>query len=178
MAFSVTQFRGQLQRGGARSSLFEVQIFNPANAVGDFKTPFMVRTAQLPESTIGVIPISYFGRQIKIAGNRTFGEWTVTIINDEDFLIRNAMEQWTNSINSLQNNLSVGNPTLYKSRANVTQFSKTGQQLRQYTFEGLFPTSVSPIDLNWEAEGIQEFTVSFQYDYWTVRGATGNAGGI
>lgn len=179
MAFNVNQFRGQLTQGGARASLFEVQIFNPANPIANLKIPFMVRAAQLPESTLGVIPVSYFGRQIKVAGNRTFGEWTVTIINDEDFLIRNSMEQWVNSINSLQNNLSIGQPALYKSSANVTQYGKQGNVLRTYQFNGLFPTSVAPIDLNWDTEGIEEFTVTFQYDYWTVvGGSTGNAGGL
>jgi hypothetical protein len=97
MAFNISDFRGQLEFGGARPSLFEVQIFNPANTTGDLKTPFLVRAAQLPGSTVGTVPVSYFGRQIKLAGNRTFADWTVTIINDEDFLIRNALEEWNNS---------------------------------------------------------------------------------
>lgn len=178
MAFNINTFRGQLTQGGARPSLFEVQIFNPINAAANFKVPFMVRAAQLPESTLGVIPVSYFGRQIKVAGNRTYGEWTVTVINDEDFLVRNAMEQWVNSINSPVGNLSVGTPATYKNTtARVSQFSKRGGAgLRIYTFNGLFPTAISPIDLSWDAEAIEEFTVTFQYDYWTVTGGSTGTG--
>ena len=96
--------------------------------------------------------------------------------------IRNAMEQWNHSINSVQGNLrNTGGsaPALYKASAQVTQFSKTGDILRIYNFVGLYPSEVSTIDLAWDAETIQEFTVTFQYDYWEVSGGTtGNAGGI
>jgi hypothetical protein len=181
MAFNVSDFRGQLEFGGARSSLFEVQIFNPVNAAGDLKTPFMVRAAQLPGATVGTVPISYFGRQIKVAGNRTFDAWTVTIINDEDFLIRNAIEEWNNQINTYEGNLRAtgDNPSSYKSTAVVNQFSKGGEVLRTYEFDGLWCSDIAPIDLSWDVEGIQEYAVTFQYDYWRVQGgSTGNAGGV
>lgn len=182
MAFNVNEIRSQLTLGGARQSLFQVQIQNPANSVADIKVPFMVRTAQIPSSDLGVIEVPYFGRRIKLAGDRVFGDWTVTVINDEDFLIRNAMEEWSNKINSLQGNLrqfGAASPLLYKTNAQVTQFSKTGVPIRTYTFNGIFPSSVAPIELDWNAtDQIEEFTVTFQYDYWEVSGGiTGNAGG-
>jgi len=181
MAFNVNDIRAQLSAGGARSSLFQVQFTNPANAAGDLKVPFLVKAAQIPASTLGTIEVPYFGRKIKIAGDRTFAEWTVNIINDEDFLIRNAMEQWMNEINSLEGNLrgfGGAAPSLYKQQATVTQYSKTGDALRTYNFNGIFPVNVTEIDLNWETtDVIEEFQVTFQYDYWTVDGATGNAGG-
>jgi hypothetical protein len=128
-----------------------------------------------------MIEVPYFGRKIKIAGDRTFAEWTVTLINDEDMIIRNAMEEWSNNINSHLGNLrSFGSasPTLYKANATVTHFGKTGLPLRSYTFNGLFPTEVSPIDLDWNTtDTLEEFTVTFQYDHWEVSGLTGNAGG-
>ena len=181
MAFNVSDFRGQLEFGGARSSLFEVQIFNPVNATGDLKTPFMVRAAQLPGATLGTVPISYFGRQIKVAGNRTFDAWTVTILNDEDFLIRNAIEEWNNQINTYEGNLRAtgDSPAAYKSTALVRQFSKGGDIIRTYEFDGLWCSDIAPIDFSWDTEGIQEYAVTFQYDYWRVQdGATGNAGGV
>jgi len=181
MAFNVNQFSGALKDGGARNSLFEVNITNPVNGVADINIPFMVKGAQIPAASLGTIEVPYFGRQIKVAGNRTYAEWSPTIINDEGFDIRNAMEQWSHAINSPQNNLREGGsaPSLYKSNAQVTQFSKTGEILRVYNFVGIFPTEVSTIDLAWETEGIQEYTVTFQYDYWEVAGgSTGNAGGI
>lgn len=182
MAFNVNEFAGALKGGGARNSLFQVQITNPINGAADIQVPFLCKAAQIPAATLGVIEVPYFGRQVKLAGNRTFAEWTPTIINDEDFAIRNAMEQWSNAINSFQgnvNNAGGSAPSLYKSNAQVTQYGKTGEVIRVYNFVGIFPTEVSTIDLAWETEGIQEYTVSFQYDYWEVVGGnTGDAGGI
>jgi len=100
MAFNINEIRSQLTLGGARPALFQVIMNNPVNAAGDAKLPFMAKAAQIPASTIGTIEVPYFGRKIKIAGDRTFAEWTVTIVNDEDFLIRNSMEEWMQSINS------------------------------------------------------------------------------
>jgi len=182
MAFNVNEIRSQLTLGGARASLFQVTFNNPANGVADIKVPFLVRAAQIPESTLGVIEVPYFGRKVKLAGDRTFGDWSVTVINDEDFLIRNALEEWSNRINSLQTNLRAfgsAAPLLYKSTAEVTQFSKTGTPIRSYKFNGIFPSTVSNIDLNWgDTDSIEEFQVTFQYDWWEVSGGvTGRAGG-
>ena len=182
MAFNVNQFSGALKLGGARNSLFQVQITNPINGVADSQVPFFARSAAIPASTLGVIDMPYFGRTIKVAGNRTYETWTPTIINDEDFAVRNAMEQWTNSINAFQRNINTTGgsaPSLYKSNAQVTQYSKTGEVLRVYNFVGIFPQEVSTIDLGWEQEAVEEFTVTFAYDYWEIQGGTtGNAGGI
>lgn len=182
MAFNVNEFSGALKAGGARNALFQVQITNPINGVGDAITPFMVKSAEIPAASIAELTVPYFGRQIKLAGNRTFGTWAPTIINDEDFLIRNAMEQWSNAINSFQGNLNTAGgtaPTLYKANALVTQYSKTGEVLRVYDFIGIFPTEVSTISLGWDQDAIEEFTVTFAYDYWRVSGgSTGDAGGI
>ena len=182
MAFNINEIKSQLIFGGARNSLFQVQITNPANGTGDLKVPFMVKAAQIPAATLGVIEVPYFGRKVRIAGDRTFAEWTVTVINDEDFLIRNAMEEWSNTINGFENNLrqfGAASPALYKSTATVQQFSKTGIGLRTYQFNGIFPIEVSPIDMGWESvDVIEEFTVTFAYDSWEViGGTTGNAGG-
>lgn len=183
MAFNVNEMRSQLTLGGARNSLFQVIINNPSNSVADLKVPFLVKAAQIPASTLGIIEVPYYGRKVRLAGDRTFAEWTVTVINDEDFLIRNAMEQWSNQIQSHQGNLRTfggASPSLYKSQAQVTQFSKTGIPIRTYNFNGIFPTEVSPIEVNWETtDTIEEFTVTFQYDWWeVVGGITGNAGGV
>ena len=175
-SFNINQFKSELVGGGARPSLFQVQITNPVLGVADFKVPFMVKTAALPASTLGSYTVPYFGRQVKYAGDRTFEDWTVTIINDEDFSIRNAMEAWSNSINS-----HIGNtralPQDYKSDAIITQYGKDGQTLRIYNFEGLYPINISEVAMSWETtDSIEEFTVTFQYDLWTiVGGTTGNS---
>ena len=182
MAFNINDFSSALKFGGARNSLFQVQITNPINGAADAIVPFMVKGAEIPASTVGTIEVPYFGRQIKLPGNRTYAEWTPTIINDEDFAIRNALEQWSNSINSFQGNVTTAGgsaPTLYKSNAQVTQYSKTGEVLRVYNFVGLYPSEVSTIELAWDNESIEEYTATFQYDYWEVTGGnTGDAGGI
>lgn len=182
MSFNVNEIRSQLTLGGARGALFQVQFSNPANPIADIKVPFLCRAAQLPESQLGTIQVPYFGRFVKLAGDRTFSDWTVTIINDEDFLIRNALEEWSNSINSRQNNLrefGSAAPLLYKSTAEVTQFSKTGVPIRTYKLNGIYPSVVTPIDLNWaDTDTIEEFQVTFQYDWWDISGGiTGTAGG-
>jgi hypothetical protein len=181
MPFNVNDIRAQLSFGGARSSLFQVQIQNPVNATADLKVPFMVKASTIPASNISEVEVPYFGRRIKMAGDRTFEPWSVTVINDEDFLIRNAMENWMASINTHRgniNNLGTSSPVAYKAQAQVTQYSKTGQVLRAYTFTGLFPTSVAATAVAWDAgPEPQEFEVTFSYDWWEVTGGiTGNAG--
>jgi len=177
MAFNINDMRAALRFGGARQNLFQVRINNPANADGDAVTPFMVQAAQIPEAQLGVIPVFYFGRQMKLAGDRTFGDWTVTVINDEDFRVRNAMEEWSNRINRLERN--VRDINRYKTNATVIQYAKDGTAIREYKFDGIFPQVVSPIELDWATvDQLESFQVTFSYDYWTVSGgSTGNAGG-
>jgi hypothetical protein len=174
MSFNINEFKSQLVGGGARNSLFQVQITNPITGVADFKMPFMVKAASIPASNLGTMEVPYMGRKIKYPGDRTFEDWQVTIINDEDFLIRNAMEAWSNAINSHASNTRLL-PSQYKSDAQVIQFGKDGTPIRQYTFQGITPVQIGAIELGWETvDTIEEFTVSFQYDLWTVDG--GNTG--
>lgn len=169
MAFSISDIKAELVSGGARQSLFQVNINNPINNEATLKTPFMVQSSHIPASNIGTIQIPYFGRMLKLAGDRTFDPWPVTVINDEDFLIRNAMEEWSNEINTLAGNQR--RISRYKSQAQVLQYSKTGEIIREYTFHGIYPAEISQIDLDWGAvDTYQQFNVTFQYDYWTVDG--------
>ena len=182
MAFNINDIRSQLALGGARPSLFQVTITNPISQIADLKVPFLTVRAQIPASSLGTIQVPYFGRKIKIAGDRNFAPWTVTVINDEDFLIRNAMETWNNSINAYEaniNQLGSGAPALYKSQATVTHFGKAGEILRVYQFNGLYPSEVSPITLDWNTQDqLEEFDVTFEYDsFEVIGGVTGNAGG-
>ena len=180
MAFNVNDIRSQLALGGARPALFNINITNPVNSQGDQKMEFMARAGQIPASTLGVVEVGYFGRKIKIAGDRTFAEWTVTVVNDEDFLIRNAMEGWMSAINQHEPNLrdfGSSAPSLYKSEGYVRQFAKQGRALRDYRFTGLWPTEVSTIDLDWNTtDQLEEFTITFQYDYWKAEGEAGSGG--
>jgi hypothetical protein len=142
MAFNVSQFRSELQFDGARPNLFEVNLTWPTvvPGAGDAarKSLFQVKSAQLPGSTIGTVPLYYFGREMKFAGNRTFTDWTVTIINDEDFTIRNSIDSWMNSINSHSSNVrspGAQSPSSYTVDATVTQYGKTGNSLKTYKYK-------------------------------------------
>ena len=173
MAFSVNEFRSQMTGDGARPNLFEVSmpfpVFSlPGNA--QQKLTFMCKTAQLPGSTLGVVPVQYFGRELKFVGNRSFVDWTITIINDEDFIIRNAFERWMNALNA--HSLNVRNPIAltplgYTVDGDVTQFGKAGNVLKKYKFIGLFPSDITPIDVDWgENDTIEEFSVTLSYQWW------------
>ena len=178
MAFNVNDFRSKMTFDGARPNLFEVYMTLPANLAGDNINPalaqsemqFKVKAAQLPGSTIGVVPVYYFGRELKFAGNRTFSDWTVTIINDEDFIARNALEAWMSAINSHKENRrknSYVRAVDYSKDALVVQWGKDGSEKKSYVFSGMFPVDISPIDLDWGSnDSIEEFSVTFAYQYW------------
>ena len=163
MPFNITDFKGNFPFDGARPNLFEVNI-----PVFDQKLTFTAKTAQLPGSTVGTIEVPYFGRTIKMAGNRTFPEWTITVINDEDFIIRNQLEEWMARINGHESNLAEAFYSQYSFDAEVYQYGKQGNILKTYTFIDMFPIDISPIDVSWDAnDAIEEYAVTFQYQYWT-----------
>jgi hypothetical protein len=173
MAFSITDIKGALRQGGARPTLFSVEIFSPFQNDLNEISSFMVQTAQLPGSSITPIEVPYFGRKIRVAGDRTFEPWTVTVLNDEDFRVRHALETWHHRINTLAgniNNTGSSAPRNYKQQAKVHQYSKAGgEPIRTYQFEGMFPTEISPIDVNWnDTDQIEVFQVTFVYDYFEV----------
>lgn len=174
MAFRVQDFRASMNYDGARPNLFEVTMIFPlsVNLGGaSQKLTFMARAAQLPGSTINSIVQPYFGREAKFAGNRTFQDWTVTIINDEDFKIRDSFELWMNKINSHVGNLRseqfIQGENGYQVDAYVEQFGKTGDVIKGYKFVGMFPIDLSPIELDWGAnDTMEEYAVTFAYQWW------------
>ena len=179
---NINSFRSDLRFGGARTSLFDVQITNPIDGSADSSVPLRCKAASLPGYTINPLEAFHFGRPIKLPGNRTFEDWNVTFYNDEDYAIRDQLEAWVNSVNSPEANrreLTTSAQSLYKSDALVTQLSQTGQRLRSYKFSGLFPTQVAPIEMDWANEAIQEYQVTFSIDYFYVdTSITGDAGGV
>jgi hypothetical protein len=204
---TISGFKERLAGGGARPNLFEVEIpsfpetikdfwkTGAANEIDTFK--FLCKAAQLPASTIAPIDVPFRGRILKVAGDRTFDAWTVTIINDEDFQLRSAFEKWMNQISKLDNNSGATNPGSYMTDAFVHQLgrgytsaggrnstdnnkldggnSTAVKPLRSYKFFDIFPTSVSAIDLSYDSsDTIEEYTVEFQVQYWSV--GKGNGG--
>jgi hypothetical protein len=178
----ITDFKSKLTGGGARSNLFEVVLSfpdaaNPGSTVLD-KARFLVKAANLPASNIAPIEVPFRGRMLKIAGDRSFDTWTVTVINDTDFAIRSAFEKWMNTINRVSDNTGLTDPSTYQADAFVYQLDRTGETLRAYHFYDLFPTQVAPIELSYDAQGIQEFTVEMQVLWWeAVKGNAAAAGG-
>jgi len=164
----VDDFKSKLKGGGARPNLFNVKMNFPAYALGDAElTSFMCKAAALPASTVNTITVPFRGRQLKIAGDRTFETWTVTVINDTDFAIRDAMERWMNGINSHNANTGFNDPAEYQTDLSVEQLDKDGIVLKTYNFRSCFPTSVGAIELSYETvDTVEEFTVEFQVQYW------------
>ena len=164
----VDDFKAKLRGGGARPNLFKVTVNYPAIAGGDAElTSFMCEAAQLPGSSIGTIPIPFRGRQLKVAGDRTFPAWSITVINDTDFAVRNSMERWMNSINAHSANTGLTSPIAYESDVIVEQLDRDGSSLKKYTLRGAFPTDLGAIDLSYGDENtIERFTVSFEYQYF------------
>ena len=179
----ISDFKSKLTGGGARPNLFEVELAFP-NAVqieNDVlqKSRFLVKAAALPASTISPIEVPFRGRILKIAGDRTFETWTITVLNDVDFVIRSAFEKWMNIINSMEDATGVQNPDEYQKDAMVHQLDRDGGILRSYKFWDIFPTNISTIDLSYETtDTLEEFTVEMQVQWWeALRGVGANAGG-
>ena len=178
----ITDFKSKLSGGGARSNLFEVVLSFPESAPADTnvldKSRFLVESVALPGSTVTPLEVAFRGRTLKLAGDRTFESWTITVINDTDFAIRSAFENWMNVINRVSDNTGVTDPALYQADAFVYQLDRDGSTLRAYHFYDLFPTNISAIQLAYETDAIQRFTVEMQVLWWeAVRGNSPAAGG-
>ena len=179
---TISNFKSKLTGGGARANLFEVVLTFPDTAQPDSavldKARFLVKGANLPASNVAQIEVPFRGRVLKIAGDRTFDSWTVTVINDTDFAIRSAFERWQNTINRLSDNTGLVNPADYQADAYIYQLDRDGSTLRSYRFYDTFPTQVGQIELAYDQPGIQEFTVELQVQYWeAIKGSGPNAGG-
>ena len=180
---TITDFKSKMAGGGARPNLFEVELVFPdpiaiENDVKE-KSRFLVKAAQLPASNITPIEVNFRGRILKIAGDRTFDTWTVTVINDVDFSIRSAMEKWMDFINSMEDATGAQDPAAYQPDAYVHQLDRDGSTLRTYKFHDVFPTNISAVDLSYETvDTVEEFTVEFQVQWWeAIKGIGANAGG-
>ena len=197
---TITDFKTALQGGGARPNLFEVDIASiPAVTEGidwDADTfKFLCKAAALPASNVAPIDVPFRGRILKVAGDRTFDTWTVTVINDEDFKLRSAFELWMNGISKLDNNTGATQPSSYMANAIVHQLGRGADKgrhsttnsdiaggtaikpLRTYMFNDIFPTNISQIDLSYDTgDTIEEYTVEFQVQYWTAGSAQSSGG--
>ena len=179
MAFTISEFRGKaLNNAGARANLFDVTMTGAGAAgLNASEFTFACKGAAIPAMAVATIDVPYFGRNIKVPGNKTFDNWTVTVMNDEGFTVRNGFEKWLLSMGTHLTNVNTAtNENLYAT-AEVKQYPKTGgtTALQTYKFEKIFPVSLGEIALGWDSnDAIEEFTVEFAYDYWTHSGTGGN----
>ena len=183
---TLEDFKSRLIGGGARPNLFECEIYFPQFATSDSTitgtssnnrsvqdlTRFMCKAAQLPASNVAEIPVPC--RVLKVAGDRTFDPWTITVVNDTDFTIRTAFEKWMNGINKHDDNSGLTEPAAYQRDAYVSQFGRNSANgnkkipvLKKYRFYGVFPTNVSEIEVSYDSSDIiEEFTVTLQVQWW------------
>ena len=189
MAFSIEHFKAQgLILGGARPSLFRVTVTFPQTvAPASTRQQLLINAAQLPSSIVQEVNVPYFGRIVKYKGDRVFQDWTVTVLNDEDFKLRDAFESWGNQMNYLESNIMAEQFVNqgYKQDCLVEQFAKDGvpgtagqdgKVIRTYNMVGAWPTSVSTINLSWGAQNeIETFEVTFAFDWWEPQGPTVSA---
>ena len=164
----VDDFKSKLKKGGARPNLFKAVVNFPTFAGGNTElTSFLCKAAQLPGSVIGMITVPFRGRQLKLAGDRTFEDWSITVINDVDMTIRNAFERWMNGINQHFTNTGLSNPVDYQVDMSVEQLDKEGDTTKKYDLRGVFPTNISPIELSSDStDTIEEFQITLAYQYW------------
>lgn len=184
---TLSDFKSRLVGGGARPNLFECVLAFPSGLGTEVQVDedftFMVKAAQLPASNVNVIDIPFRGRNLKVAGDRTFDPWTITVINDTNFKLRNAFERWMNFINRHDDNAGVITPAAYQTEMVVHQLGRGKETsgtngtlpdngakipvLKSYKFFGTFPTNVSPIELSYDAaDSVEEFTVDLQVQWW------------
>ena len=164
----VDDFKSKLTGGGARANLFKATVNFPSYVSPDMElTSFLCKGVQIPSSTIAPIAIPFRGRQLQMAGDRTFEPLSFTIINDANFTVRNRFEQWANGINNFATNTGLANMNEYIADVVVEQLDKAGNVTKKYDFRGCWPSSISTIDLNYDSENtIEEFTVELQVQYW------------
>ena len=181
---TLSDFKTALLGGGARPNLFEVGITLPTAAStstgGQLPEKFIMlcKAANLPASNIASIDGPFRGRTFKVAGDRTYDTWSITVINDTDFLIRTFMENWMQHIGQYKDASGVTNPADYMANATVTQLDRNVSTMgassgsgiksaKEYKFEDIFQTNISAIDLSFDSsDAIEEFTVEFQVNYW------------
>lgn len=168
----ISEFKAQMRAGGARSNSFKCIIAPPQGlvrgaAAAGSKIEFMAKAASLPESQVAPIEVMYRGRPVNFAGERTFSPWNITLYNDNDFIVRDAFENWVNEISRSDSTNGVLNPADYQVDMEVYQLDRNDNELKKYIFRDAFPVNVSDIQLSWDANNqIQEYNVQIVFNYF------------
>ena len=171
---SIEDFKAVLQGGGVRPTMFQVELQFPDGVVPDGNEAtnegvFLIKAAQLPAANVGTIVVPFRGRQLKVSGDRSFDDWSVTVINDTSFYLRKAFEEWSEKIQHMNYALGSNDLNAYFARAIVRQLDRDGNQLRAYEFHGIWPSAVDAIDLAFDSnDTIEEYGVTFNVMYWSA----------
>ena len=168
---NINEFKSRLSGGGARANQFKVTMNFPAySAVGGETSDlsFLCTATGIPGQDIPMVTVNFRGRQLKLAGDsRTFGDWTMTVLNDTDFKLYRAFERWMNEINNMTDNEGLTNPTDYQVDGFIDHLDRDGNSIKQYTIRGAFPTSLDGIALSYGTnDAIEEFGVTLAYQYF------------
>ena len=167
---NISDFKAKLAGGGARANQFKVTMPFPgyASVGGEIEElAFLCRATSIPSMEVATIPVPFRGRSIKIAGDRTYADWTITVLNDTNFKLRNAFERWSNGINNATDGEGLTNPADYQVDAFVDQLDRNGATIKSYTLRGVFPTEIAAIELAYDQnDAIEEFGVTFAYQYF------------
>ena len=167
---NINDFKSRLRGGGARANQFKVTLPFPGYASVGGETSdlaFLCKATGIPGQTVGKVGIPFRGRLLNIAGDRTFEDWSITVLNDTDFKLYRAFERWMNGINNMTDNEGIANPADYQVDGFVDQLDRNGSTLKTYTYRGLFPTSLAPIALDYSTnDAIEEFAVTFAIQYF------------
>ena len=170
---AINDFKATLTGGGARGNHFQAFLTFPQWVSGGMASAgiarFLCHAAQLPASTLGDIAIPYRGREVHVAGERTYAPWTISIYNDTDFNIRDSIETWIEGIQNAQYTEGRMSPALYQTQMQVEQLDRNGVTIKGYEFVNAYPTEIGAIELSYDqGTSIESFDVTFTYDYWTT----------
>ena len=178
---NIQAFTTALQGGGARANQFQVTMAGGgATGIQSRGFSFLCRGAQIPAMTIGEVAVPYRGRQLFLAGDRTYDAWTVTIMNDRSYGIRSQLESWMNNLQDIGNSTSsaVSDSQSYYATATVKQLDRNDSIIRTYTLEGCWPQTLDAIDLAFDTnDAVQEFGATFRFNFMTASSVGGTAAG-
>lgn len=179
--FNVQEFKSSLINGGARPNQFFVRLSFPtfaAPGTAGRKSQFLVSVAELPGQTVNPAILFYRGREVKLAGDRVYAPWTTTVLNDSQFTIRTAIENWMNGMDNLNDKTGRLNPAEYQQPVEIYQLDRNGGILKSYTLIDAFPVDLSPVGLDFGAnDQISTFTCTWQYQRFELRANDGFGGG-
>ena len=159
---TIDQFKAQLIGGGPRANRFKVFIPRAGN-----KIEFLCKAANIPAATLGEVVVPFRGHNLKLAGERTFADWQITVINDVEFSVRSGLEAWQEEIQALDSGEGSTTTDYLISRAFVEQLNKDDSVLARYEFFNMFPKNIGEIALSYDTvDALEEFTVDFTFSHW------------